>query len=144
MKAPARGRAGVAPEPRYAKFRAVMTPKSRDLKASWSRLAAHLDRTPDRGVVQFRVVEGVRPQVASLYLGVKTRVVEGQAEAAPDLEIVTRGDTWREIAGGKLSPVDAFLMGRLRVRGDYELGKRLLRQLSSDPSAAVDPCEGVG
>jgi len=106
-----------------------------------TRLASELRGTSERGVLQIRVLDGATRHVWCLRLKHKTVAQPGPIEETPDLEIVLRQDTWREIASGQLSPVDAYLGGRMRVRGDYELGKRLLRSVSSSPDASVDPCE---
>ena len=52
---------------------------------------------------------------------------------------MTRSETWQEIACGKLSPIEAFVSGKLRVRGDTELGKRLVKELTED-DGVVDIC----
>jgi putative sterol carrier protein len=53
----------------------------------------------------------------------------------PDVEIITRAETWWEIADGRLSPLEAFVKGRLRVRGKIELAKRIfLVDLAAAPA----------
>jgi len=49
---------------------------------------------------------------------------EGRSER-PDVEIITRAETWWQIADGRLSPLEAFVMGKLRVRGNLERAKRV-------------------
>ncbi len=125
----------------HAVFRPLIKPKSRALKTSMTRLASELQGTSERGILQFRVLDGATRHVWCLRLKDKTVAQPGPTEETPDLEIVLRQDTWQEIACGQLSPVDAYLGGRLRVRGDYEMAKRLLRSVSVSPDASVDPCE---
>ncbi|WP_158711061.1 SCP2 sterol-binding domain-containing protein [Streptomyces albus] len=68
----------------------------------------------------------------------KYRVVEGGATPGPpDIELITREATWWEIAEGRLSPLDAFAEGRLRVLGDAALAARLLRKASGDTGVSV-------
>jgi putative sterol carrier protein len=55
------------------------------------------------------------------------------------MEVVTSEATWRRLANGSYSPVQAFLDGALRVRGDVALGKRVLRHLG-EPGGTVDVC----
>lgn len=53
----------------------------------------------------------------------------------PDVEIITRAETWWEIAEGRLSPLEAFVNGRLRVRGNIERAKRVfLIDLAAEPT----------
>ena len=54
----------------------------------------------------------------------------GQAEVTKeetraDLTVRTDKATWVEMATGRLSPVEAFLMGKMELHGDIGLGKRL-------------------
>lgn len=68
---------------------------------------------------------------------------EGEAEERPDrslrsaIEVVTAPETFQRMAAGSYSPVQAFLDGLLRVRGDVGLGKRILRHLAG-PEGRVD------
>jgi putative sterol carrier protein len=47
----------------------------------------------------------------------------------PDLEILIDEETFSSIAAAKLSPLEAFGRGRLRVRGDIALARRVARKL---------------
>ena len=47
----------------------------------------------------------------------------------PDFEIVTSEQTWRGIAQGEVSPLDAMARGQLRFRGDVVLASRVVREL---------------
>jgi hypothetical protein len=68
----------------------------------------------------------------------KYRVVEsGAVPGPPDIELITREPTWWEIAEGRLSPLDAFTEGRLRVLGDADLAARLLRKASGGTGVSV-------
>jgi SCP-2 sterol transfer family len=46
------------------------------------------------------------------------------------VEIITTPETWAEIAGGRMAPHDAFLSGRMRVRGNVALAQTLIRHLA--------------
>jgi putative sterol carrier protein len=50
-------------------------------------------------------------------------VAEGSADER-NLEVVVSEETWVEMANGDLSPVDAYLAGRMEVTGDLEFAKR--------------------
>jgi putative sterol carrier protein len=49
--------------------------------------------------------------------------------------VATSKETWAEIAAGDLSPVDAFLTGRMEVEGDLSFGKRLYAKAASKPGS---------
>jgi hypothetical protein len=89
------------------------------------------------GVVQVRLVDGGEGAVWSIVAG-GGDARAGEA-ARPDLEIVTTEPTWGRLAEGSYSPLQAFLDGSLRVRGDVALGKRMLRHLG-EPGGTVDVC----
>jgi putative sterol carrier protein len=59
-----------------------------------------------------------------------SKLSEGPVER-PDLEIEAADDVWLEILGGEVSPLEAFGQGRLKVRGDLELGRVIARALKS-------------
>lgn len=69
-----------------------------------------------------------RSQYTFDILAGECRVAEGAAET-PDLEIVVPEDALVEIANGTLSPVDAYLSGRMEISGDIEFGKRQYAKL---------------
>ena len=51
-----------------------------------------------------------------------------------------RPETWAQIAQGQLSPYEALYSGKLRVGGDLEMAKMIVKHLT-DPSAPyVAPC----
>ena len=56
--------------------------------------------------------------------GGKCTVREGTVDA-PDCSVATDVETWMAMVGKSLSPMDAFMKGKLRVKGDMGLGMRL-------------------
>jgi putative sterol carrier protein len=55
------------------------------------------------------------------------------------VEIITEAETWWEIAERRLSPLEAFVTGRLRVRGNIERAKRVfLVDLAAAPTKLPD------
>jgi putative sterol carrier protein len=66
----------------------------------------------------------------------------GEADGAeptgqPDVEIRCSGETLWRMLDGSYSPVEAFREGQLRVRGDDDLAKRVLRHIAG-PDGSVD------
>jgi putative sterol carrier protein len=61
-----------------------------------------------------------------------------------DVEIITTPETWWEIATGKLAPHDAFLTGRMRVRGDTSMAQNGLKQAAASPEGRTHFCTGAG
>ena len=57
-----------------------------------------------------------------------------------DVLVVMRPETWAQIAQGQLAPYEALYTGRMRVGGDFEKAKAIVKHLT-DPSAPyVAPC----
>lgn len=116
---------------RYATLRPLAGRKKGDLEEMFRCIAERLGASGERGCVRFRILDGERHAQWHLDLEGETSRVHQEPVERPDLEIVTCQDTWRKIAEGKLSPLVAFAKRKLRVRGDENLGKRLLERLSA-------------
>jgi hypothetical protein len=103
-------------------------------------LAQRLQDLGEQGVLQVRLV-GADAGDESRFWSIIAGEDSARAERVgrPDLEIVTTAETWRRLTDGSYSPLDAFLDGKLRVRGDVDFGKRVLRHLG-EPGGSVDVC----
>jgi putative sterol carrier protein len=95
-----------------------------EIKESVEAAAKLLGRGKDVGRLQLRLVGEGRPTSYTFdVLAGECRVAASEAEE-PDLDLVVSQDTWLEIANGSLSPVDAYLTGRMEIAGDIEFAKR--------------------
>ena len=100
------------------------------VEESVRNLAEHVKGAKGSGRFQVRLVGGRNEPAFCLEL-TKTQCEMGpRAIGEVDFEIRTTRQTWTEISKGELSPVDAYLLGRMEVRGDLGLGKRLLAKAS--------------
>jgi putative sterol carrier protein len=105
-----------------------------------NRLADLLHSFGEQATVNIRLVGVSGTRIWHLKLEPEqTMAVEGAVEN-PALELIMRPTTWTEIATGSLSPLLAFGSGRMRVRGDVGLAKRLLKYVASSSDAIVDIC----
>ena len=95
-----------------------------DIEASVKAGAKLLERGKDVGQIELRLVGGRadRSYTVDVVAG-SSRVAPGRADE-PNLQLVVPESTWVEIANGDLSPVDAYLTGRMEVAGDLEFAKR--------------------
>jgi putative sterol carrier protein len=67
------------------------------------------------------------------------KVKRGKPKEA-DVVVLMRPQTWAEIVQGQLAPYEALYSGRLRVGGDFDMAKAIVKHLT-DPSAPyVAPC----
>ena len=122
----------------YARLKKLTEPTRPELAATFNRLAEILSKT-HKGKplqLQFSIVDGEQeePTAWSVIMDKDGGKVAQEPSAEPDVEIITRAETWWEIADGQLSPLEAFLTGRLRVRGNIERAKRVfLVDLAAEP-----------
>jgi hypothetical protein len=127
------------PEParRYARFRPLIAPDARRVDATFVRMAELVAGLPGRAHVQFVLLDGERRRSWCLELRNKACKVKTVRVERPDLEVVTTPEIWGRIAEGELSPIEAFLCGRLTVAGKLELAKLILRRLASDANDLI-------
>jgi hypothetical protein len=67
------------------------------------------------------------------------KVKKGEPKEA-DVVVVMRPETWTQIAQGQLAPYEALYTGKLRVGGDFELAKALVKHLTDPSTPYVAPC----
>lgn len=112
-----------------------------DIAGSFQRMAESLGKTNFRGPIQFSIREGGKQRRWCLVsAGGGCRVSEDQVER-PRLEILTDADSWMEVAKGKLSPLEAFALGKMRVRGDIKLARLLARRLQTKSQGVSEELE---
>lgn len=103
--------------------------RTKDISEAMQAAGKLLGRGKDVGRLQVNVVGGRRKgQFTFDVLNGDCKVTEGVGER-PDLEVVVPEDTLVDIANGTLSPVDAYLAGRMEITGDIEFGKRQYAKL---------------
>jgi SCP-2 sterol transfer family len=124
----------MSPEP----YTASMFGTIQDLTASGERdVAKALRRLGDllapsqlNTTFQLQLVHdtiGEQTSSAGLMLADGKTTITSEPIDSPDVEIITTPETWWEIATGKLAPHDAFLGGRMRVRGDTSMAQNILK-----------------
>jgi SCP-2 sterol transfer family protein len=57
-----------------------------------------------------------------------------------DVLLVMRPETWAQIAQGQLAPYEALYTGRMRVGGDFEKAKAIVKHLTDPATPYVAPC----
>jgi putative sterol carrier protein len=104
---------------------------SSQLVASFDRLAELLKGASFSGNARITLVGGPQTQSFTVSLQKGSAKVDSDAKKA-DFEIITTPETWLVIAQGDLAPLDAFTQGKMRVRGDYRLGQRIMKRLAAN------------
>jgi putative sterol carrier protein len=123
---------------RFATFRPLTQRLRSEIGETLRGMSASLRQTRERGRIHFRILDATGRTDWTLELGKASKVVE-RAVGKPKLEVVTRADTWHLIAAGELSPLEAFITGKLRLRGDVEMAKRIVRHLAIS-EGEIDIC----
>jgi hypothetical protein len=127
----------------YAKLQPLTQPTRNDLGATFQRLWELASDCGEKAVLQFQILDGKRQLFWSVRLGEPNAAHAVQPHRAdkPHFEVITRAETWWEVSAGTLSPLEAFLRGRMRWRGDLDLAERLLRHLAGS-GGTFDICKG--
>lgn len=119
----------------YARVRRLTKARHDDIGHTFRRLAELLRNSGHTATLRCTILIGDESRSWTLELSGRDCRVRSAADSVPKLEVITREATWWEIADGRLSPLDAFLQGRMRILGDTELGSRLLRHVSEGDGA---------
>lgn len=124
---------GIRDDPFLAPFTRPFKDLGRDEKdpgSGFRAIAAALDDVRENGLIQVTLRMGRKRQHWCLALTPSgCEVSEGHSEQ-PDLEILTDGDTWSKLTRGELSPLAAFVAGRVRVLGSVDLARAMVTRLS--------------
>lgn len=121
-----------AGDPLLADFLAVPKRLDRgkaDLATTFERMAAAVGKGDRAALIRFAIRDGSATRVWSLVMTADGCKVSKAKHARSDLEILTDAATWSSIAGGELSPLEAFGRGKMRVRGDIALARHVVRKL---------------
>src|ERR1051325_4097934 len=126
----------------FARLRTLARPQD-DAAKSIDELTKALSGLRKRVRLHIRLVSGTDGETVEdwdVQGGSKSgKVKKGEPKKA-DVMVAMRPETWAQIAQGQLAPYEALYSGRLRVGGDFELAKAIVKHLT-DPSAAyVAPC----
>jgi putative sterol carrier protein len=110
-----------------------------DIAQSIESGAKLLKRGKDVGRLEVRLIgkSGSRSYTVDV-LGGDSRVTQGTSDER-DLEIVVSDETWVDIANGDLSPVEAYLTGRMEITGDLGFAKRQYAKAMSREAAEELP-----
>ena len=107
---------------------------SDDLARSFDEVCRLLGSATDAFTLTFRVDDASNERTWSLEAGPDGCRVTDHQESAPDLEIFVDSQTCKQLLSGSIVPLEAFGRGRMRVRGDVRLARRIVRRLHAGTS----------
>jgi hypothetical protein len=117
--------------------------KSHDLEALFRNMGERLAPSGEKGRIQFRIYDKSGNTDWMISLGDGGPKLEKSRVDRPHLEILAQKETMLQMGEGTLTPTVAFYRGQMRVRGDVELGKRLLSHLGSPDGEMWKPAREV-
>jgi putative sterol carrier protein len=112
----------------FAKLKKLAAPGKGDSAPAFERLAKLLESSAEVADVQIDLTDGRKTDSWTVSLDRKTAVASNGPARRPDVRIIVSRKTWQKIAGGEQSPLDAFVSGELRIRGNTELAERLFKR----------------
>jgi putative sterol carrier protein len=128
-------------EPALGDF-AIPLPKlaeasSKDLGRTFQRLGELIGASEEEATLQFRIAGEGEARIWSLTTGPAGCNVTTEHAPRPDIEVLLDADTWKLIAEGTMSPLEAFGRGKARLRGDVGLARRIVRRLQHSAERAA-------
>jgi SCP-2 sterol transfer family len=130
-----------APPP-FARLRKFASTQD-DAASSLDRLSKALSGlgTPVRMHIQLiRGTAGETVEHWEVYGGAKSATAKKATPKDPDFVVVMRPETLAQIAGGELAPYEALYAGRLRIGGDFERAKAVVKHLTDPAAQYIAPC----
>jgi putative sterol carrier protein len=115
---------------RFAVLRKLTSPGKESPDDTLKKLAELLAGFKLHGTLHLRLVDGGKVEDCprrSVTFGSARAKRGSKAAAAATVEWITTSGVWNEIASGQLAPHDAFLGGRMRVRGSTALAQRIVQ-----------------
>jgi hypothetical protein len=98
----------------------------------------HLRGFGEKATVQFRLTD--TRNTYSLLLTPSGAFVHPEKFSKPTLVVILTSETFYHIAEGSYSPLQAYLDSKMRVLGNVELGRRIIRHLSGGTGTQVNVC----
>src|SRR5688572_27592698 len=127
-----------------ARLRPLIHSKAASPQDAMATLAHALHGLPGKGRLRITSLGGKHSTSWTVsHLNRKASVERAGARkpAAATCEVLASDETLRAILAGELSPLEAFLQDRLRVRGDVDYARVVLRHLASSKDASTEICD---
>jgi predicted lipid carrier protein YhbT len=124
----------------FAPLKPLVHGSGQDVENSLSALAKALGSYEGRARLHLQLIDGNQISHWEIEAGRRKAAVSRRKPKSADVHVVLRQETWLEIAQGRLSPFEALFGGRLRIGGDVELGKRIVKHLTDPSVPFVLPC----
>lgn len=112
-------------------LKAGKKPTAKDIDASFIKAAALLKGMAEHARFQIQLINPRATANWCLTLTEDICTVSRTHIDRPEIEIITYKETYWKLATGDLSPVEAFLAGKMEVIGDCKLLFRIYKKLAT-------------
>ena len=128
--------ATVKPLLSITKSRGKVAKVSKDwMEESVQSLAERMEHCRDEATYQFQIMDGKKADNYCFRKRGGQVSVEKTYANEHDFGFQTTQAVWQQMVSGQLSPIDAFLEGKLLISGDEKEGFRLFFRLADDNGA---------
>ena len=120
----------------FAALKDLTAGAEKGIEDTFKRLGQLLAPSGLRATLQVCLLHGPTGQSPSYFKLVLTAgkaTISSTPAKKPDVELIMTPETWLQIAAGKAPPHQAFLSGRMRVRGNTDLAQRMLTYVAAGP-----------
>jgi putative sterol carrier protein len=126
----------------FARLRSVAGPQD-DAAKSLEQLSKALSGFAKPVRLHVRLVSGTEGEIIEDWLvqgGARNANAKQGRPKDADVTVVMRPETWAAIAQGRLAPYEALYAGRLRVGGNFETAKAIVKYMTDSATTYVAPC----
>src|SRR5262249_25491876 len=113
-----------------APLRPLLQPHEHDVSTAMRNLSAALQGFDSGVTLHIQLLDGKSTDDWTVTGGGTTDDARRVVPESAEIRVVLRRETWLRIARSELSPLEAFFGGRVRVGGDMEVAKRVLKHLT--------------
>jgi hypothetical protein len=126
----------------YVKLRKLTTKDGEPIEDILHQALKQMGGLAEKATIQLRLIrvdEATSKCVHTIQLTPSGCFLQSEGFAKPTLTVITTAKTFRHMADGTYSPVQAYLDGKLHLQGDVGLGKKVILHLA-DSGTNVNVC----
>jgi putative sterol carrier protein len=122
----------------YVHLRKLTVREGEPIEDILQRGAEHLRGLGEKATIQFRFTDS--GSTYSILLTPSGAFVHPKHLTKPTLVVITNSKDFYHIAEGSYSPLQAYLDGKMRILGNVELGRQIIKHLSNGTGTQVNVC----
>jgi putative sterol carrier protein len=126
----------------FARLRRLAAPQD-DPAKSLAQLSKALSGLDTSVRLHIQLVSGSHGETVEhweVHGGSKAAKAQKGKPKTADVVVIMRPETWAQIAQGQLAPYEALYSGKLRVGGNLEKAKAIVKHMTDPAASYVAPC----